>query len=64
MTRIAFCGAFNGTVTLRKGETASELHTRIEEAIQAALDRQCKRLNVAVGVDYGDLIDELELQAQ
>lgn len=55
MKQVEFCGAFNGTVTLRNGETIEQLHGRIESAMQSVLDRSCKRMNVAVGVDMGDL---------
>ena len=53
--RIEFCGAFNGTVTRRPGETAEQLHRRVEDAINNALDRGAKRYGVNAGVDFGDL---------
>ena len=55
MATIGFCGAFDGTVTIREGESAEQLHARIGNAMQNALDRSCKRLNVVVGVDHGEL---------
>jgi hypothetical protein len=52
---LEFCGAFNGRVKMRDGETPEQCATRVETAMQKALDRNCARLHVAVGVDYGEL---------
>jgi hypothetical protein len=52
--RIGFCGAFNGTVTLRDGETVEQALERVESAMLAALDARCKRLDINVGVDSSD----------
>jgi hypothetical protein len=51
--RLEFCGAFNGFVTLRKGETVEQALARTERAIQAVVDER-KSLDVNIGVDYGD----------
>ena len=50
-TRVAFCGAIAGHVTLRPGETEEQAIERAQEAILAALDRNCKRLGVNVGLE-------------
>jgi hypothetical protein len=52
--KIEFCGAFNGTVTVRKGETTEQALERVESVLQAALDAHCKRLECSVGVDRYD----------
>lgn len=56
-----FCGAFNGKATLRPGETPDQFAARVEEAMQSALDRCCKRLDVTIGVDYGDIREDGKL---
>ena len=62
--KVEFCGAFNGTVTLRKGETVEQLYERLQDAIQTALDRSCKRLDCAVGVDMGDLANAYDITTE
>ena len=49
--RFAFCGAFQGTATLRPGETVEQMRDRVEQSMLAALDKHCKRLGINVGVD-------------
>ena len=49
--RFEFCGAFNGTCSLREGETVEQMRERVEQALLAALDKHCKRLDVNIGVD-------------
>jgi hypothetical protein len=56
-----FCGAFEGRASMRPGETPEQFAERVEEAMQNALDRCCKRLDVSVGVDFGDLRDNGKL---
>ncbi len=51
--KINICGAFNASVTVRPGESEQQAAERAEEAIQIAMDKYCKRLDVRVGVDYG-----------
>jgi predicted RNase H-like HicB family nuclease len=51
--RLEYCGSFNGTVTLRKGETPEQALQRVEKAMQTALDAR-KSLDVNIGVDFGD----------
>lgn len=59
--KLRFCGAIEGVVTRRPGESDSEAVTRAERVIQAALDRSCKRLGYVensgplVGLDHGDI---------
>ena len=50
-----FCGSFNGKAALRSGETEEQFGERVQEAMQNALDRCCKRLDVSIGVDFGDI---------
>jgi hypothetical protein len=52
--KVEFCGAFNGTITLRDGEILEQALERAQDAMQAALDARCKRLGVVVGVDSCD----------
>jgi len=58
MTRVLqFCGAFDGLVTVRKGETDSEALDRVGQAMQAAMDKHCRRYGFihrhgpSIGVD-------------
>ena len=55
MKQIEFCGAFNGTVALRRGEALEHAAQRIQDAMQRVLDAHAKRLNVAIGVDFGEI---------
>lgn len=52
---LEFCGAFEGRVSLRKGETPEQAAERAQQAIQKAIDDHCKRYDVNLDVDYGDL---------
>lgn len=54
---VEFCGTFEGKAKLREGETKEQFAGRVERAMLAVLDRYASRLNVNVGVDYGDLRD-------
>ena len=57
--RVAICGAFNASVTLRPHETPEQAAERVERTLQAVLDTYTKRLDVRIGVDYG-AIDEVK----
>ena len=46
-----FCGAFNGRMVMRKGETPEEARERAEKYMQAALDRVKSFIEIGVGVD-------------
>lgn len=52
---IEFCGAFSGKAKMRDNETMEQFAERIERAMNEVMDKHAKRLNVNVGVDYGDL---------
>lgn len=41
-----------------RGKPRQEAGMRIENAIQAVLNRSCKRLDIGIGIDYGDLDEE------
>lgn len=53
-----FCGSFNGKASARPGETDEQFGERVQEAMQNALDRCCKRLDVSIGVDFGDIHEQ------
>lgn len=52
---IEFCGAFSGKALKQDNETMEQFAERIERAMNEVMDRHAKRLNVSIGVDYGDL---------
>ena len=58
--KVEFCGAFNGTTTLRPGESLAQAADRIQDTMQRVLDVYAKRLQVAVGVDYGEIHEQGE----
>jgi hypothetical protein len=42
--RVQFCGAINGSVTVRKGETPQEALQRAQDLLLALMDRGAKSL--------------------
>ena len=56
-TRIAICGAFSASVTLRPGETPAAAAERFEKTLQHLFDTRARRYAVNIGVDYGELAE-------
>lgn len=52
---LEFCGAFEGRVAIRKGETPEQAAERAQDAIQKAIDDHAKRYDVNLAVDFGDI---------
>jgi transposase len=52
---IEFCGAFNGKAKKQDNETMEQFAERIERTLNWIMEQHAKRLNVNMGVDYGDL---------
>jgi hypothetical protein len=52
---IEFCGAFNGKAKKQDSETMEQFAERIERALNEVLAKHAKRLDVTVGIDYGEL---------
>jgi archaellum component FlaF (FlaF/FlaG flagellin family) len=43
---------------MRDCESIDQFYERVQDAMQKALDNNCKRLHVVVGVDYGELTEK------
>jgi broad specificity phosphatase PhoE len=52
---VEFCGAFTGKAKKQDSETMEQFAERIERALNEVMEKHAKRLNVNMGVDYGDL---------
>ena len=55
---VEFCGAFQGTALKQNNETMEQFAERIQDAMNRVMAKYAKRLNVSMGVDFGDLRPE------
>lgn len=53
--KIELCGAFECSVTLRKGETEEQAAERVQETLLRIMDAHAKRYSVNLAVDYSDI---------